>query len=237
VQLTPTLAWALRKVFDTAAELLLEWGREHVGDAARQPMVCSELVYRSFAGARPPAPYALAIAPLHREAPRALLAAAPPPAGPGRAAHPQCLASWALASVAADAHAEALSVAPAPQPLLAAAPAAPTRSLRSKQNEIETLLSAYANEVAQGSHPASTGTPMLASVEQAELPDLRGAVTRFASAWTVASGPAPLQLTAANLGTAGSQHALERFLATAPDFVTPADLSRTESLYTAGEVG
>lgn len=65
---TPSVGLVVRKVLDSAAEALNRFASTVTAGKNKQPMICSELVYRSYAEAQPAKPFAIAIGPVLRAA-------------------------------------------------------------------------------------------------------------------------------------------------------------------------
>jgi hypothetical protein len=206
--LTPSLHLLVRRVLDSAASrvaALLAGGRE--------PMICSEFVYRCYDEALP-APddvYTLEIDALAPAAGRRRASAALP-GGRGRGIHPESLLAWALAP-------SSRAWAPAPPP---AAGRPPSRRAPGEEGSIDGIARQYLEELS-GARPPSRRAPPRDDVE------LRSAVLRFALAL---QGPEGLGGGAALRRAARTP--LEGLAYRAADFVTPGDLAKSPSLYDAG---
>ena len=214
VKVTPILDQLLRRLLDAAAAALAK-----MTSAGRQPMICSEFVYRCYDEALPDPVdvYSLRVGEMTVVPPPEAGATAfafglsvAPPRARGRGVHPHSLLAVEMArrlGVSPAAAPEAVSV---PEPVSAA--------------ELDGLIARYLEEV--------QAAPPLATAEAAGVSgDLDAAVERFARAYYAATaGPAK---EAVALSSAGP---MEHLFRTAADFVTPGDLLNTQSLVTIGEV-
>ena len=224
IMITPVLRRLLRTLLDAAAAELSALFR-----AGKEPMICSEFVYRVYdeVDAPDPAAYAIKIPgmlPLPQEAPAALAAAPMAPAiSDGRGVHPESLAAL-LGTAASGAWLEAPVASAAPMAL--AAPAAKPPSQRTLSRELK----AYLQEVEMGESAAARQT--------VSLEELRAAMDRFAVAlYDAKAGPSPAGALAAAPDPAEARSAAYAYLfRAAADFVTPRDLYTTESLELLGTV-
>jgi hypothetical protein len=201
---TPILRTLLRKVLDRAAAVA-----SGIVGAGKEPMICSEFVYRCYDEALPEAAdvYSLEVNPFPREPPPAGRRAAAAAPARGRGVHPDSLLAWRLAAGPAS---------PRERGLLAAAPPTPP-----SDEELAGLAEQYLAE-ARG-EAARARAPRVADA------DLRESVDSFALSLRSKRRtrlPEPL----------AREVAFRDLLATAPDFVTPGDLYQTESLFSLGEL-
>ncbi len=226
LKVTPSLRILIRRVLDAAAATVTRLLSQN-----REPMICSEFVYRAYDEALPEVndPFSLRI----NELVRAMLRALPQMAAPagaqfqvprGQGVHPESLLAF-LTSQPSGVWVEGLG-----EPGVEAAPA----PLAIDQAEIEELIAQYLEEVIAEPAPglvAAAPTP-----EGATLADLRAATERFAaSLHAVAEGEPSLPADVRGALAAGSPMSTY-LLRTAGDFVTPADLHRTQSLFVVGQL-
>ncbi len=245
VKINPFLNAIIRRVLDSAASLLLTFTHQK-----REPMICSELVYRSYDEAVPGAddPFSLTIAPPVPAPPRALstssAAPAAAPQGLGQGVHPHSL----LAFMASDVNNVWLPPAPpqAPRPAAqlptgaVAASAAPAID----EAKLEELFESYLKEVRTPTPPAalpsaSTSTATAAE-EDTSIAELRGAVQNFAASFAKARAAAtPPPSTAGAPAMALPTSAASSFdslFSTVADFVSPADLEKCRNLFRLGKL-
>ena len=261
-KVTPILRALLRTVLDAAAAALNKLIAGAVGDGNRQPMICSEFVYRCYDEARPELTdiYALSInrpsASMRAAAPAAAMGvpvtAAPPLRGSG--AHPDSLLAWASTPTARVWSAEEAL----PSRRSSRAPASAEIRPEPTQAEVDALIKVYLEEVkevpmrsgvartrrkrSRAARPTRSAAATAVSDEE-----LRAAIDRFAIAYTtaesagvVAAAPSVRKRGAAvapprsvSLSQAPAFRGLVR---TASDFVTPGDLLKTESLFSVGTI-
>jgi hypothetical protein len=201
---TPILRTLLRKALDRAA-----WVASGLIGAGKEPMICSEFVYRCYDEALPEASdvYSLEVNQFRR-------AVAPPVRGTivaaplrGRGVHPDSLLAWRLAAGPVSAGVRA--------PRAAAPPAPPS------DEELAQLAEQYLAE--------ARGEPVRARAPRVADADLAASIDNFALSLQPkrrARLPEPL----------AREVAVRDLLATVPDFVTPGDLLHTESLFSVGEL-
>jgi hypothetical protein len=207
VKASPILKRLLRKVLDGAASFLTGLVS---GDAKRQPMICSEFVYRCYDEALPASDdvYALAIdlaTPRSRGARPAVLVDVPR----GRGVEP-----GSILDVASSPAIRGLARRAAPAPV--------TESL-------EELARRYLDETVKA-RSAERLTP-------ADVAELAPSIDGFAEAWRAAGGAAAVPAAGPALrGARDATSALDALTRTAADFVTPGDLLKTTSLYELGDV-
>jgi len=214
--MTPWLRPLVRKALDAAAGLLAR-----ILGQGKEPMICSEFVYRCYDEALPDPVdvYSLQVGEMTLVPPPEAGATAfafglsvAPPRARGRGVHPHSLLAVEMARrIGAPPQLEAT-----PSPSLVPEPVAAA--------ELDSLITKYFEEV--------QATPSLATPEAAAVSaDLDAAVARFARTYYMATaGPAK---EAVALSSAGP---MEHLFRTAADFVTPGDLLNTQSLVTIGEV-
>jgi hypothetical protein len=201
---TPILRTLLRKALDRAASVA-----SGIIGAGKEPMICSEFVYRCYDEALPEAAdvYALEVNPFPRAiAPPARRAVAPAPLR-GRGVHPDSLLAWRLA---------AGPVAPGPRAPRAAAPPVPPTD-----EELAELAELYLAE--------ARGEPVRARAPRVADADLAASIDNFA----LSLQPRRRARLSEPLAR---EVAVRDLLATVPDFVTPGDLLNTESLFSVGEL-
>lgn len=201
---TPILKTLLRKVLDRAASVATG-----IVAAGKEPMICSEFVYRCYDEALPEAAdvYSLEVNPFPRGVPPLARRAAVSVRGRGRGVHPDSLLAWRLA---------AGPVPPSPRGLRRAAPPAPP-----SDEELAELAERYLAE--------ARGEAVRARAPRVADADLAASIDNFALSLQPkrrARLPEPL----------AREVAVRELLATVPDFVTPGDLLQTESLFSVGEL-
>jgi hypothetical protein len=245
-KVTPVLRKLVRATLDTAASYLLRLTAN-----GKQPMICSEFVYRAYDEALPEAGdiYSLRI----REStllPRTSgvmrgLDLTPPLHGQG--IHPESLLAWigppeqrswsgtrfrSPAALEVD-ESLAFSLAPSTDDAL---PSASTP-------ELDTLIDRYLEEAKQ----PPTRTRSVRAADAVSDEELQAAVDRFAlSLYAADTGD---RETALDLSTRGRGRtrsaartrsdlpsAFQHLFSTAADFVTPGDLLKSDSLYTLGRL-
>ena len=209
--MTPWLRPLVRKALDAAAGLLAG-----ILGQGKEPMICSEFVYRCYDQALPEAQdvYALEINRFPREgAPPGVRgrAAARAAAPHGRGVHPDSLLSWRLS-------AGARGVAFAPRAARRRkAPAPPDVA------EVEKLAERYLNDLqgvrVRGAAPKVSDEDLIASIDAFAVAYLRPRAR---------AGRVPAAL--------GPEVAVRGLMDTVPDFVTPGDLLSSGSLYTVGDL-
>lgn len=216
-KVTPVLRFLVRRVLDAAVGLLNEMIQRAAG-ARSEPMICSELVYRSFDEAVPGPDdlYSLRISdlPAGAAAVASVGRAAAADRPRGRGISPDSLLAWASSSST-----RVWSVA-SPAPAIASQPEKTTIA------EVEATIREYLDEV-MGKAPVTATLDAKSVGDQ----DLRQAIDRFATAYHQLDMKRTGAVTAAAPG-----EAFQHLLKTAADFVTPGDLLRTESLFTVGYV-
>ncbi|MDX9953704.1 MAG: hypothetical protein RBT75_06400 [Anaerolineae bacterium] len=219
LKVTPGLRALIRHTLDAAAALLTRLLSQH-----RQPMICSEFVFRSYDEALPAPndPYSLWIsslvysaAPSTRMPPPDARAFSTPPPSRGQGIHPQSLLAL-LSTSSADTW---LGPPPAKSP--------PSRE--ADPGALESAIETYLSEVqappgehfAPGKGPAPT------------LEDLREATDHFAAQLYAAAHPGEPPSRAQDAPPAVLR---ETLLRAAADFVTPGDLYKTQSLFLLGKI-
>jgi hypothetical protein len=235
-KVTPVLRVLVRKVLDSAASLLTR-----MSAANREPMICSEFVFRCYDEALPTAgdEYSLEINGLAANArvalPEKLAAASGAPRLRGRGIHLESLLALTV-SRSSRAWRAPLPTAPEEGAGLAARAAAVNPA------EIDALIEQYLDEAvpigaataeAAARSTRRTARPRAAAAETASDSELQRAVLGFAAA--LATRGAAAEPRTALVGGAPAS-ALDRLFHTAADFVTPGDLAHTDDLFTAGDV-
>ena len=226
------LKWLLRKILDDASEFLMRAGK-------RQPMICSEFVYRCYAEARrqPGNPYALDINPF-------------PMRPPVRAAafrdsvkmkprylimHPDSPLAWAgdvmmnPAKPASRALVKSFEKYPE-MPGTTGIPAKEEKKMAAMR--LNELIENYLEE-AKNSPPALFIGPSFKN------PEMLSSIKKFAGAYAGAAGKPATEKTRlwSESAMAGEIPAvLDNLLQTVADFVTPGDLYNCKSLYSVGEI-
>jgi len=218
LKLTPALRPLVRSVLDGAAVILADYLK-----ADKQPMICSEFVYRCFDEAIPELedPFTLRIAePLALDA-RGMPAARPrtTPGPRGQGIHPESLLAL-LGSSSGRAWVESPREAMGPA-RAAARPADPAK--------LDDLIEQYLDEVGRESQPKAAIRTKGTSLEE-----LSQAVDRFGAAWYAASRPAQAPRREALASPVALDTILRHLFRSAADFVTPRDLSITQSLFLCG---
>lgn len=223
LKFAPSLRDLVRRVLDAAAAVLTRMLSE-----GREPMICSEFVYRVYDEAIPGPDdvYSLWINRLPMPAvglTRAVPAAAEGPAAPtavrGQGIHPQSLLAFMESSSGSawvGSPLEGLPVRGEPEGTL---------------EELESCVETYLEEVR-----VAPGVAVRAPTQpEPTLEDLRAATNGFAASLYAATHPedaeARAMLTPAAVATVS-----EYLTRTAADFVTPADLYKTQSLFLVGKI-
>ena len=225
-----TLRWLLRKLFDEASSWLMQHGD-------RQPMICSEFVYRCYDEARPAAhdPYALDINPF----PASIGTGAPgsramaPVSGK---VHRDSLLAW-TAGVMTDRSRSAANV-------LARtfeAGAKKKRVLSAAERKmaalsLDELGDRYLEELKRKPEAKARAFEQEAAIRDTEM--LAG-VRKFSEAWyraTVTARPRALESWSARAAKGETPTALDHLLRTAADFVTPGDLYTCGNLFSVGKI-
>lgn len=210
LKVTPILNTLLRRLLDAAASVLVK-----ATSAGRQPMICSEFVYRCYDEAEPESVdvYSLRIGEMSVQPPPdgsgvafALGTVVAAPRQRGRGVHPRSVLAWALARRRTAA-----------VPFDVSAPADVSRE------ELEGLIQTYFDEVQQ--------PPAVSSFDAGGDDELARSTERLALAWEDATAGAARA--AVSFSASGP---LEHLFRTAADFVTPGDLFHTQSLATIGQV-
>lgn len=218
LKVTPSLRALIRHTLDAAAAALTHLLSQH-----RQPMICSEFVFRAYDEALPAPndPYSLWISalafsaapPARMAPPDAPFPAPPPPRGQG--IHPQSLLALLSASSA--------------DTWLAAPPAKGLPTREADPDALESAIEAYLSEIQAppGEPPALTKAPA------PTLEDLRGAADHFAMQLHAVTHPDEPPSRAQNAPSAALR---ETLLRAAADFITPGDLYKTQSLFLLGKI-
>ena len=201
---TPILRTLLRKVLDRAAAVA-----SGIIGAGKEPMVCSEFVYRCYDEALPEAAdvYSLEVNPFPRGVPPAGRKAAAAAPVRGRGVHPDSLLAWRLATGAAS---------PRPRGVRAAGPPTPPSDA-----ELAELAERYLAE--------ARGEAFRARAPRVADADLAASIDSFALSLQPMRRSRPPEPLAREV-------AVRDLLATVPDFVTPGDLLNTESLFSVGDL-
>ena len=224
-KLTPVFRKMVRAAVDAAASFLHELAS---GDNPREPMICSEFVYRCYDEAREDSydEYSLRIEGVARP-PVSLSAAA--------AGRPEAAALTAPRGRGIDPDsllAELSLPAGRVEAMRAAAPGAPEAAKRPAPDKatVNALIQQYLHEVRHDVKPKPVAE------EEIDVSELRAAVENLALRYDEAKRRAK-GLGAAPVSGYGIRSAVfDRFLRTAADFVTPGDLLFTQSLWDVGKL-
>ena len=215
VKVTPALRPLIRAALDRAASFLNDLAQSATGAGGREPMICSEFVYRSYDEALParddPFTIRIAVEAGRRRGMASVKAAR------GRGIHPESVLARTLA-----------------QP-----PAARPRGRRglaasaARGEDLEPLIERYLQEVKTARPGLRAESPRDAAVD--------GAVQRFAEALSAADGGSRGSTRRATtprrgVAAAGVNPALAHLARVAADFVTPGDLLRSGSLMSLGRL-
>lgn len=226
------LNWLLRKVLDAASNLLMKHGN-------KQPMICSEFVYRCYDEALPTSNdlYTLEINPF----PVSLRMGAAGVRGMAVQPHRQrmhrdSLLAWAEDIMTArNRPASNALIMSFEQPARAKARVPLSREEKKIADmSLDKLMKKYLEETRK---PAARAYEMEASLRSAEM--LAG-IKNFAEAYHRATrkGPAKKAESWSAKAMAGEvPEALELVLRTVADFVTPGDLYNCKNLYNLGKIG
>ncbi|MBN1640405.1 MAG: hypothetical protein JXA09_04145 [Anaerolineae bacterium] len=213
----PSLRRLVRRALDNAAAVLTDL----IG-AGREPMICSEFVFRAYDEALPEAEdvFTLRISGLEI----APLMGAMAPARLAQGIHPESLLAF-LAATPSSAW-----VSP-PAPLAyAEAEVEPERDDAALEEAIEQYLA----EVRMG--PQGLAELAGAAPPDVTVEDLKAATDRFAVRLYDAMYPEPEAALAAVGGAGALSMATENLLEVAADFVTPGDLFKSPSLFALDRV-
>jgi hypothetical protein len=199
----PSLKRLVRKILDQAAELL-----NKLAEGGKQPLICSEFVFRAYdeADPRPHDAYEIEVDGTRSDAIRSL---GTPRVARGRGIHPDSILAMVLHSPA--------GVRP-PSDSIAADDATP----------LDVLIDQYFAEIRSG-----PPTDVVAAAPSAA--DVKPSVDRFALALTHAEMTPRMAVDALGQSAALSvayQHLTDRV----GDFVTPGDLYRSQSLHAVGDL-
>jgi hypothetical protein len=209
IKAAPILRRLLRRTFDAGAT----WVLHLASDGRREPMICSEFVFRAYDEALPEPGDAYAID-VDLATPRAGPGLRGPavPVGRGRGIQPGSLLDTALLPSVRAAGLGARAVAAAPEP---------------EPEPLEALAEQYLREAVDPAvAPATRGAGTLSPADVAAIfPE----VVRFAEAWAAATATEAPAVRARG-------GALDLLARTAADFVTPGDLHHSSSLFTVGDV-
>ena len=223
LKVTPVLRALLRSVLDSAAAVVTR-----LTAAGREPMICSEFVFRCYDGALPAADdeYSIEVNPY----PSAALVTTRVSASPGRirgkGVHPDSL----LVLTAASTTRAWRGRAPRVPAILPAHEAIDEAGLNA-------LIARYLDEATATGSPRGRSAGRVSSVAtRTSDDDMRAAVLRFAAAWMAVPRPGGFPAGAGVTPATRAVRPLDHLLRTAADFVTPGDLLQSESLLTVGDV-
>ncbi|HKE15707.1 MAG TPA: caspase family protein [Kofleriaceae bacterium] len=240
LKLTPVLRLMLRRVLDAASGVLVKYVKDKLGES-REPMICSEFVYRAYDEALPDS---IDVYTLRIGAATAAAAAAAA-GGAGKRGMPR-------AGGPADDRPEVAAIGVHPESLLAWASSPANRFWNAAEREVpvrrrsraaehtapedvEPLIQRYFEEV-RGDARAMAGPGD--DVSDAELLE---AIDTFADklhrARAVSGGRELAEPPRGSRGLLGNlPAALSSLFRTAADFVTPGDLLKTDSLFSLGRL-
>lgn len=220
----PSLAVLIRRVLDSAAAMLTRMISQK-----REPMICSEFVYRAYDEALPGPDdqYSLWVNRLQAAAAAAVpfgaAALGMPPVAPrpvrGQGIHPESLLALLNSTsgctwIGAPVPGVAFAAMERPEP---------------DEEELDATIDTYLEELRRPPD-VERGCP-----DPAVLPDLRDATHHFATRLYATSGEGVGEVR--TLGATSTAAMVGRYLTqTLADFVTPADLYQTQSLYVVGRL-
>jgi hypothetical protein len=225
----PYLKGLLRKIFDRAASWLTAQGQ-------RQPMICSEFVYRCYDEALPTTqdPYSLEICPLPRDYPGGTPKTFPGRSRPGTL-HRDSLLLWAETVYGQSRRKGGDILFPERGKKAAKALSGTSAAEERKAADLtlEDLAERYLGAV-------KTPVPQARTLEASlRSPEMLEAISRFLSAWYQAFPPAREKKKIRGKRSAKEVdwgEALKRFLETTADFVTPGDLLHCQDLFSVGSL-
>jgi hypothetical protein len=227
LKVTPIVRRLIRSVLDAATSILTR-----LADAGRQPMICSEFVYRAYDEALPELDdvYSLRINEFvpadAMGAPAGAAGARAIPALRGQGIHPQSLLAL-LASNSSEVWIRS-TAAPRRRAMREVAPPGVPA--------VEELVQQYLQEVK--AEPATIRALGRARAADVTVEELRAAVDAFAVSLYKTSQPEPVAERAVErMAVLGSRSPAYKYLfRTVADFVTPGDLLKTQSLYRLGRL-
>jgi hypothetical protein len=215
---TPTLRTIIRHTLDAAAAVLTRYLSQD-----REPMICSEFVYRAYDEALPEIddPFSLRIRAFMRAFAQGP-AAAPPGGEPrGLGVHPQSLLAFLSSESSSIWLEEPTGPGPREAPI----------SFAAGESQIEALIETYLDEARSEPDMAARSMSEGASIEE-----LAASTRQFAAAlYEATHHEATMDLEPTVSFSSRSPMNLHLFQ-TAADFVTPADLYRTQSLFLVGRL-
>jgi hypothetical protein len=225
------LKWLLRKVLDQAADLLMKQGN-------KQPMICSEFVYRCYDEALPTSkdPYTLGInrfpVTVTTSGARAQTFAAAPHR---QKMHSDSLLAWAENAVRSGKRAGAgpLIMTFEKRGAMKAAAPVSAEDKRLASLSLDDLIKGYIKETKK---PATRTIELEASLRS---PEMLASIKNFAEAHYRATSKAPARAGvswSARAGAGEVPEALDHALKTVENFVTPGDLRNCRDLYDVGEI-
>ena len=227
IQVNKYLSWLLRKILDQAADWLMAHGD-------RQPMICSEFVYRCYDEALPAAhdPYSLDITPfppMDRSALAGAKALATPLAM--KHYHRDSLLAWAVTVASEQKQSSKFSYF---HSLPAGLEKAGRRALSAEEKSLtamslDDLIKKYLEEAKK---PASRTLDLEAALRSPEMFD---SIKKFgASFYSLTYHPKTKDIS--SKGEAEIPAILEHLSKAVADFVTPGDLYKCDTLSNIGEV-
>lgn len=225
LRFTPSLRLLVRSTLDAASAVLTRLLSQH-----REPMICSEFVYRVYDEALPDVTdlYSLWINRVTAPSTGLARAVSPDLAGMrpltpvrGQGVHPQSLLALVDANAGSDWSGPARS-----EPLLAA-----REATEEDVDRLEDLVETYLEEVQADPH----ALPRMAAPSAPSLEDLQAATQRFAASLYTAAHSEDDRMRSVSPPAAAAM-AGTYLIQAAADFVTPGDLYKTQSLYELGRV-
>jgi hypothetical protein len=214
LKVTPVLRTLIRRTLDAAAAILTRYISQN-----REPMICSEFVYRAYDEALPGIddPYSLRIRAFVRALTEGPVMAAPR----GQGVHPQSLLAF-LSSESSSIWLEETAEQASSR----------ARGLAEvDESQIETLVATYLNEVRAEPDMAARSLSEGASIEE-----LAASTRQFAAALHEATQRETSRDIESTDALGGRTAINVHLFQTAADFVTPADLYRTQSLFRVGRL-
>ena len=223
LQVNATLQWLMRKVLDDAADLLM-------GHGGRQPMICSEFVYRCYDEALPLStdPYTLDVNPLPMKTRRS--GERLPPAG----LHRDSLLAWSI-DVTTPKKAGSSELMLSFENIKGKRKVLP-REPKEKKLALMPLDDLIKQYLLETKGPLRSTLDLEASIRSAEMLE---SIRKFTEAYYQASVK-KTKRTAGTLTLKGVEGeipaALAHVLDTVADFVTPGDLLNCHSLFSVGKI-
>ncbi len=230
LQVNPYLKWLLRRLLDEAADWLTSNGD-------RQPMICSEFVYRCYNEALPAEhdPYSLNIEPFPAVVSgRTRGGRTSTNAAPLNNIHRDSLLAWVddITSSRNRAASGVLLRSVGEDTTKRIAPKLSAEEKRMSSMPLDDLIRSYLNETRK---PATRSLEMEASLRS---PEMLNSIEKFSGAlYSITKSPAESGKRRLTRGIEDPVLAnLSHLLKTAADFVTPGDLFKCIDLYSVGQL-